>query len=122
MQWHFITIHRKFLAGEKLVNLVNHKLFTKMFIVNIHRYTNNVFGICTDDCNLFAKFFLANNFYLYGHDHPCIVYCSSRVVACILKKISYVSESAGTVLSTQTHIVHNTPMVRIWRHLPEVKC
>ena len=54
--------------------------------------------------------------------HPCIVYCSSRVVACILKKISYVSESAGTVLSTQTHIVHNTPMVRIWRHLPEVKC
>ena len=50
----------------KLVNLVNHKLFTKMFIVNIHRYTNNVFGICTDDCNLFAKFFLANSFYLYG--------------------------------------------------------
>ena len=42
--------------------------------------------------------------------HQCIVHCSSRVVACILKKISYVSESAGTVLSTQTHIVHNTPI------------
>ena len=55
----------KNLAGEKLVNLVNHELFAKIFLVNIHRYTENVLGICTD-CRLFAKIFLANSFYLYG--------------------------------------------------------
>ena len=47
------------------MNLENHELFAKIFLANIHRYTKNVFGICTD-CNLFAKFFLANSSYLYG--------------------------------------------------------
>ena len=51
------TVRRKYLAGEKLVNLAN--------CANIHRYTETVFGICTNCC-LFAKFFLANSFYLYG--------------------------------------------------------
>ena len=45
-------------------NLANHELFTIIFLTNIHRYTENVFGISTD-CSLFAKFFLAG-FYLYG--------------------------------------------------------
>ena len=59
------TVHRKILAREKLANLVNHELFTKIFPPNIHIYTENVFEICTD-CSLFTKFFLANSFYLYG--------------------------------------------------------
>ena len=31
------TVHRKILVGEKLVNLVNRELFTKIFLANIHR-------------------------------------------------------------------------------------
>ena len=34
---------------------MNHKLFAKIFFVNIHRYIENIFGICTD-CSLFTKF------------------------------------------------------------------
>ena len=49
----------------KLANSVNCELFAKIFLTHIHRYTENVFGICTD-CSLFAKIFLANSFYLYG--------------------------------------------------------
>ena len=54
------TAHRKILAGEKLVNLANRKLFTKIFLINIHRYIENAFCICTD-CSLFVKIFLANS-------------------------------------------------------------
>ena len=46
----------QFWHGKKLVN---HQLFAKIFLVNIHRYTENVFGI-------FAKFFLADSFFMYG--------------------------------------------------------
>ena len=49
----------KYLAGEKLVNLTNREVFAKIFLANIHRYTENVFGKCTD-VSLFA-----NNFHLY---------------------------------------------------------
>ena len=59
------TVHGKFLAGEKLVNLANCELFTKIFLANVHRYTENVFGIYTN-CSLSAKFFLTNSFYLYS--------------------------------------------------------
>ena len=72
-------VHRKILAGEKLANLVNCELFAK-FSSPVFRYTENVFGICTD-CSLFVKFFLTNNFYLYGLSKfsptkifPCTVY------------------------------------------------
>ena len=41
------------------------KFGVKFFLTNIHRYIENVFGICTD-CSLFAKLFLTNSFYLYG--------------------------------------------------------
>ena len=34
-------------GGGKLANLVNHELFAKNFLTNIHRCTNNVFGICS---------------------------------------------------------------------------
>ena len=34
---------------------MNRELFTKIFLANIHRYTENVFSICTD-CSLFTKF------------------------------------------------------------------
>ena len=60
-----VTLHGKILVGEKLANLVNHELFAKIFLINIHRYTENVYGICTDR-SLSAKFFLANSFYQYG--------------------------------------------------------
>ena len=49
----------------KLENLASHELFAKIFLSNIDRYTENVFGICTDRI-LFAKFFLTNSFCLYG--------------------------------------------------------
>ena len=59
--------------GEKLANLASHELFTKIFLANIHRYTENVFGIYTD-CSLFTKFsspitftcMVHQNFPLYG--------------------------------------------------------
>ena len=60
---------------EKLVNLENGEPFAKVFLTNIHRYTENVYGISTDCC-LFAKFFLANSFYLHGLPtkyFPCMV-------------------------------------------------
>ena len=51
------TVHGKLLVGKKMANLANRELFTKIFLNNIHRYTENVFGICTD-CSLFTKFSL----------------------------------------------------------------
>ena len=53
------TVQGKILVGKKLVNLANHEPFAKIFLANIHRYTENKYGICTDCC-FFAKFFLAN--------------------------------------------------------------
>ena len=60
------TVRKKILAWDKLMSLVNCELFANIFLANlyIHRYTENLFSICTD-CNLLAKFFLVNNFYLY---------------------------------------------------------
>ena len=37
-----VTVHGKILVGEKVANLVNHQLFAKTFLDNIHRYTENV--------------------------------------------------------------------------------
>ena len=51
----------KFWQEKKLANLANYGLFAKIFLANIHTYTENVFGICID-CSLFAEFFLANSF------------------------------------------------------------
>ena len=53
------AVHRKTLAGEKLVNC---ELLANSFLTNIHRYTKNVFSIHTDFSS-FAKFFLANGFF-----------------------------------------------------------
>ena len=56
---------RENFGRENLANLANHEPFAKIFLTNIHRYTENLYGICTDCC-LFAKFFLTNSFYLNG--------------------------------------------------------
>ena len=40
--------------GKKLANLENPELFAKFFLAIIHRYNENVFGICTY-CSLFAN-------------------------------------------------------------------
>ena len=59
-----VTVHGKILVGEKLAN---YEYFTKIFLATVHRYTENVFGICTDllirqifPC--FAKTFSHQNF------------------------------------------------------------
>ena len=60
------TVHGKYLAEEKMVNLENCELaICQNFLANIHRYTKNVFGICTD-CSLIVNIYLANTFYLYS--------------------------------------------------------
>ena len=59
------TVQWKFCQRKKLANLVNREPFAKIFLANIHRYTENVYSIITDCC-LFTKFFLANSFYLHG--------------------------------------------------------
>ena len=65
----------KFWLGKKLANLANRELFAKIFPTNIHRYTQNVFGIYTD-CSLFTKFFLANSFIcMVRQNFP--VYCTN---------------------------------------------
>ena len=60
------TIYEKYLqeifGREKIGELW---VICQNFPTNIYRYTENVFVICTA-CSLFAKFFLANTFYLYG--------------------------------------------------------
>ena len=48
------TAHREILVGKKLANLENPELFAKVFLAIIHRYTENVFSICTY-CNLFTN-------------------------------------------------------------------
>ena len=61
---------------------MNPMLFTKIFFANNCRYTENVFGICID-CSLFAKFFLANNFNLYGlpkFSHAKIFLCTVHLL------------------------------------------
>ena len=37
------TIHGKILVREKLVNLANYELFTKIFLTSIHRYTEKMY-------------------------------------------------------------------------------
>ena len=55
---------QEYLVWEKMVN---HQVFAKIFLANIHRYTEIVFGICSYELtSLFAKFFLAISFYFYG--------------------------------------------------------
>ena len=54
-------VHEKILVEEKLVNLAIRESFAKIFLANIHRYTENIYGICTDCC-LFTKFFLTKYF------------------------------------------------------------
>ena len=44
---------RENFGGEKLAN---RELFTKIFFANLHRYTKNLFTLCTD-YSLFTKFF-----------------------------------------------------------------
>ena len=61
-----VTLHGKILE-EKIIG----KSWA-ICVTNIHRYTKSVFGICTD-CNLFAKFFLTNSFYLYSSPKFCHV-------------------------------------------------
>ena len=58
------TVHRKIWQGKNIGEFG--KLWEKIFVANIHRYRKNVFDIHTDCSSLFAKFFLANSFYLYG--------------------------------------------------------
>ena len=61
-----------------MANLENPALFAKVFLAIFHRYTKNVFGICTH-CNLFAnvslpipltcmvrQYFPCQNFSMYG--------------------------------------------------------
>ena len=95
------------------MNLVNHKLFTKcsspIFTDTLKMYLAYALTVYYY-YSLSAKFSSPVAFTCMVHDHPCIVYCSSRVVACILKKISYVSESAG-VIHTNTHCTQYT---HIW--------
>ena len=59
---YFLVLYMEKFGGGKLAN---RELFIKIFLANIHRYTKIVFGIC-NDFSLFANFFLANSFYLYG--------------------------------------------------------
>ena len=89
------TAHRKIVAAEKLANFENLALFAKIFIAIIHRYTENVFSICTN-CNLFANFFLANTSYLYGlpkfsHVQNLYLYLNTSKSTCILL-IKYFSQ------------------------------
>ena len=61
----FRILMRKILANglqfAKFTNFSPTKIFPCMVFANIHRYTKNVFGVCTD-CSLFTKIFLTNSF------------------------------------------------------------
>ena len=73
-------------AGEKLMYLANREQFAKIFLTNIHRYIENVFGMCTD----FSTNFFANSFYLYGSPKlfPCtVVYALLHCTHSILKRL-----------------------------------
>ena len=84
----YCTVHGKILVGEKLTNLGNREPFAKIFLTNIHRYAENVYGICTD-CRLFAKFFLTNSFYLYGSPK----FSPAKYFPCtVLPRIQYIAE------------------------------
>ena len=69
----------EFWHRKKLVNLVNRELFTKIFLTIIH--TPKIYlGYALT--SLFAIFFLASSFYLYGSPKfspakifPCMVCC-----------------------------------------------
>ena len=121
------TVHGKILVGRKLTNLVNCKLFTKIFLANIHRYTKNVFGICTD-CSLFAKCFHTNSFYLYGSPKfspakTFLVYsmCSYLVyqglVGCLHCTITY-KEDVKYVHVKYTHTMWDSGLQNLWSDKP----
>ena len=82
------TVHRKILVGEKIGEFG--KLWAIIFLANIHRYTENVYGIYIDCC-LFAKFFLANSFYLYGSQKFSPVRYMVIIVQWHLDDIQYVT-------------------------------
>ena len=87
------------MVGEKLANFENPALFAKIFLAIIHRYNENVFGICTH-CNLSANFFLANTSYLYGlpiFSHVQYLYLNTSKVLAI-----YLSTSPKTLPCTCT--------------------
>ena len=89
---------QEIVAGEKLVNFKNPALFAKIFLAIIHRYTENVFGICPH-CNLFANFSLTNTSYLYGSPkfpHVQYLYLNTSKSTCILLK--YFSQNIAVYL------------------------
>ena len=118
------TAHGKILAGEKLVNLENHKLFAKIFLAIIHRYTKNVFGICTD-CNLFANFFLAKTSYLYGlpkfsHVWYLYLYLNTSKSTCILLK--YFSQNNAMYLYSHFNKCQSTCTLLKYFHMYFAPC
>ena len=98
------TVLGKILTKEKLVYLVNRKLFAKILLANIPRYTENAFCICTD-CSLFTKFFLANNFYL---NHPPKFLPPAKYFPCTVLNI-IVKDS--TQLDNTVSVEHSSKMM-----------
>ena len=65
------TVHGKFLAGEKLANLVNCEPFAKIFLTNIHRYT---------EMYLACALILAYSPIFYLHSSPKFSWCTIHSV------------------------------------------
>ena len=80
----YIPYTGKFWWGETFANLANRELFAKIFLTNIHIYTENVFGTLSS----FAKFFLANSLYNYLYGLPkffCVWYYDKIFIIVLIK-------------------------------------
>ena len=88
-------------VGEKLANLANCELFANIFLANIHRYTENVFDICTD-CSLFTTF-----------SYTCTV-CQNF----LLPNISHVQY----FLKLRLHVINKYNPIQLHRALDALLC
>ena len=103
----------KFWCGKKLVNLANCELFTKIFLANVHRYTENVFGMCTDS-SLFIKIFLANTAFTcivwFGKIFPakvflCMVFLNVFVIGFAENQLFHIHKISEQIWQIARHLL-----------------
>ena len=78
----------------------------KLFITNLHRYTENVFGVCTD-FSLFANSFLADSFYLpvrFAKISPCQIFPIYGMILWLIgATIMHETIRIGPIITTFVH-------------------
>ena len=98
-------------GGKKLASLANRELFAKIFLASVHKYTKNVFSICTDYIAYLPNFSLPiANFYLYSLPN----FSPTKIFPCILCYIARSQFCISIVYICGTHVQVIPLSLKFW--------